>query len=114
MQGKDIRLLQHLITGFIHNPILLRLLLIRVQIIRHNIASKPSTQNIPHQQPDLPCPNNPYRLAVEIEADEPGEGEIAFARAVEGFVVFADEGEEEADGEFGDGVGGVGGDVDGG
>lgn len=51
---------------------------------------------------------------MEIEADEPGEGEIAFARAVEGFVVFADEGEEEADGEFGDGVGGVGGDVDGG
>ena len=29
-------------------------------------------------------------------------------------MVFADEGEEEADGEFGDGVGGVGGDVDGG
>jgi hypothetical protein len=50
---------------------------------------------------------------VQIEPHEAGEREVALACAVEGFVVFADEGEEEADGEFGDGVGGVGGYVDG-
>lgn len=50
---------------------------------------------------------------MEVEPHQPGEGKVALPRAVEGFVVFADEGEEQADGEFGDGVGGVGGDVDG-
>ena len=53
-----------------------------------------------------------HGFALEVEAQEAIEGEIAFADAVEGAVGFAVEGKDEGDGVLGDGVGGVGGDAD--
>ena len=56
---------------------------------------------------DFAGANDADGAAVHVEAEEAVDGEIAIADAIEGFVVFAIEGEHEADGVFGDGVWGV-------
>lgn len=108
MQADDIRPLEQLIQRIhIRDTILCRSTG-RIWIVRNHIRQEALGQYASCQKPNLACADKPNGLAVDVEANETIEEEVAFANTVVGFMVFADDCEDHADCEFCNGFGRVG------
>lgn len=112
VQRDDVGLAQGLVQRRVRDAVQRRGGRVGARVVGQDAAAEALGQDLARQHADLAGADEGDGLAVEVLADEAGEREVALARAVEGLVVLAHDGQEEADGELGHGVRRVRGHVD--
>ena len=107
MQGDDIRAGEKFVQRHVLEAQHPRLVT-RVRIVGDDDAAE-TLQDFSHYRADLSGAHDAYGPAVQLESEKAVEGEIALTHAAVCSMQFSVQGEDQADGVLGDGMGRVGG-----
>src|SRR5690606_34696581 len=101
MQADDIGFGQKLIESWnILDSVLFGSLVVWIDIVGNDVASKAMRKNLSCQQTDPTGANQADSLLVQVEAEETIQEEVAFTDSGEGLVVLPDDSQDHSDGKF--------------